>query len=96
MTQLDEPSNTRAGGFHKPRGLANPKCDVTPVTTVIKDFIYEGEGSLSQSDDSEDDLEFPGDEAESLVRFSNLLSLISVLTHSTQVTIKTSNVGASG
>jgi len=62
----------------KPRGLANPKYQTTPITTVIEDFVYEDEDSSLQSDDFEDDLEFPGDGAESLVRSSNFQFLISV------------------
>jgi len=81
MNQLDEPSYARTASSSKPRGLANPKHQATPINTIIEDFVYEDDDSSSQSEDFEDGLEFPGDGAESLVRSSSLLFLISVLTH---------------
>lgn len=81
MTRLDRPSNAHAGGSHKPCGLANTRRHATPIDTVIEDFIYEYEETSSQSDDIEDDLDFPGDAAESLVRSFDFASAISFLTH---------------
>lgn len=54
---------------HKPHGLANRERHPTPINTVIEDFVYEDEGSVSQeeSEDGEDELEYPNSEVTSLV-----------------------------
>ena len=65
----------------KPSGLVNSGCinsgrSSAPVNTIIEDFSYQGEGDGSESDDrdGEDELEYLGGMAESLVRPSPPIS----------------------
>jgi len=65
----NEPSNASTMAVDKPRGLANMEHHPHTINTFIEDFEYRDEGSGAQSDeDGEDDLEYPGGMAESLVR----------------------------
>ena len=52
---------------NKQRGLADARPRSPMVTTVIEDFEYNNKGNQTESD-NEDDLEYPGDVPESLVR----------------------------
>ena len=51
----------------KPRGLADARSHSPTVTSVIEDFEYCDEGNETESD-GEDDLEYPGNSPEPLVR----------------------------
>ena len=53
--------------LNKPRGLADARPHSPTVTSVIDDFEYHDEGSETESD-NEDDLEYPGNSPEPLVR----------------------------
>ena len=53
---------------NKPRGLADARARSPLVTTVIEDFEYDRNQIESDDEDLEDDLEYPGDVPESLVR----------------------------
>lgn len=55
-----------------PRGLATTGPHTRTVNTVIDDFDYQPEGSGSdlEEEGDEDDLNYPGDMGESLVRVS--------------------------
>ena len=52
---------------NKPRGMADARPRSPMITSVIEDFEYRDEGNQTESDD-EDDLEYPGDLPDSLVR----------------------------
>jgi len=67
----DAPSSSQQGSA-KPQGLAASRRPPT-VNTVIEDFDYQGINSSEEEEDEEgDDLEYPGDVAESLVRPTHL------------------------
>lgn len=53
--------------INKPRGLADARPHSPVVTSVIEDFEYRDEGDETESD-IEDDLEYPGNSPEPLVR----------------------------
>jgi len=55
-----------------PRGLVTTGPHTCTVNTVIDDFDYqpEGSGSDSEEEGDKDDLQYPGDIGESLVRVS--------------------------
>lgn len=55
----------------KPRGLATARHHSPAINTVLTDFEYrrQGSGTDSEEEEEEDDLEYPGDASESLVRF---------------------------
>ena len=50
---------------NKPRGMADARPRSPMITSVIEDFEYQG--NQTESDD-EDDLKYPGDLPDSLVR----------------------------
>ncbi|KAF9641975.1 hypothetical protein BDM02DRAFT_3133425 [Thelephora ganbajun] len=69
ITLLKEPSSTSPAALNKPHGLANAGRHPPPTKTIIEDFVYEDEGNGTQSDgeDGEDEIEYLGSLAESLV-----------------------------
>lgn len=67
----------------KPQGLATAGRNPPVINTVIEDFDYQGRDTGTGSSDDEDeadDLEYPGDVAESLVRLTHLASCYTFLT----------------
>ena len=66
----EAPSSSQAT-IAKPRGLATAQHHAPAINTVISNFEYkqEGSGSDSEEEDEENNLEYPGDGSESLVRF---------------------------
>ena len=72
----DTPSSSQQGSA-KPQGLAASRPPT--ITTVIEDFDYQGGGTGMNSSEEEeeeegDDLEYPGDGTESLVRPTHLMN----------------------
>ena len=61
-------SDTREMAVNRPRGLANTRSHSPAITSVIEDFEYCKEDSESEIQSDGDDIKYPGNSPESLVR----------------------------